>query len=245
MQLATATQFRNELRRTSVTALPLILIAPSASANGYPLLPNILRAACRNVRRRSLLSWRKSDLRSSGMLRSTTGSKLLTFRDNLTSQNSEDLSLIAVTRPSHRTGQSRHWSGSRGCRTEHDGVHRAVCRCVTKIFRRSCRTPGGTRWRTWSRHCATSWKVAGLIFIGLILPAEQWSWVDSVFNRNEHQEYFWGGGFDRCVWLATLPPSCAGCLEIREPEPPGTLSRPVVKLLYLYWETHLRYACVP
>ena len=31
-QLAAATQFRNELRSTSVTALPLLLIASSASA---------------------------------------------------------------------------------------------------------------------------------------------------------------------------------------------------------------------
>jgi hypothetical protein len=30
---------------------------------------------------------------------------------------------------------------------------------------------------------------------------------------------FWG----RCVGLTTLPPSCADCLEIWEPQPPGTL----------------------
>jgi hypothetical protein len=28
---------------------------------------------------------------------------------------------------------------------------------------------------------------------------------------------------DRCVGLTTLPPSCADCLEIWEPQPPGTL----------------------
>jgi len=27
----------------------------------------------------------------------------------------------------------------------------------------------------------------------------------------------------RCVGLTTLPPSCAKCLEIWEPQPPGTL----------------------
>jgi hypothetical protein len=27
----------------------------------------------------------------------------------------------------------------------------------------------------------------------------------------------------RCVGLSTLPPSCADCLEIWEPHPPGTL----------------------
>jgi hypothetical protein len=36
------------------------------------------------------------------------------------------------------------------------------------------------------------------------------------------------------VGLTTLPPSCADCLEIWEPQPPGTpqgLSRPVMGLL--------------
>jgi len=34
----------------------------------------------------------------------------------------------------------------------------------------------------------------------------------------------WGGGKSgRCVKLTTLPPSCADCLEIWEPQPPGTL----------------------
>jgi hypothetical protein len=42
-------------------------------------------------------------------------------------------------------------------------------------------------------------------------------------NRNEDQEYFLGGKGSRCVGLTTLPPSCADCLEIWEPQPPGTL----------------------
>jgi len=32
----------------------------------------------------------------------------------------------------------------------------------------------------------------------------------------------WGKG-GRCVGLTTLQPSCADCLEIWEPQPPGTL----------------------
>jgi hypothetical protein len=32
-----------------------------------------------------------------------------------------------------------------------------------------------------------------------------------------------GGKCGRCVWLTTLPPSCADCLEIWEPRPPGSL----------------------
>jgi len=34
---------------------------------------------------------------------------------------------------------------------------------------------------------------------------------------------FPGGKGGRCVGLTTLPPSCADCLEIWEPQPPGTL----------------------
>jgi hypothetical protein len=33
-----------------------------------------------------------------------------------------------------------------------------------------------------------------------------------------------GGKGGRCVWLTTLPPSCAYWLEIWEPQPPGTLT---------------------
>jgi hypothetical protein len=40
---------------------------------------------------------------------------------------------------------------------------------------------------------------------------------------NEYQQYFLGGKGGWCVGLTTLPPSCAECLEICEPEPPGTL----------------------
>src|SRR5215470_17916376 len=34
---------------------------------------------------------------------------------------------------------------------------------------------------------------------------------------------FPGGKGGRCVGLTTLPPSCADCLKIWEPQPPGTL----------------------
>jgi len=33
----------------------------------------------------------------------------------------------------------------------------------------------------------------------------------------------WGGKGSRCVGLTAFPPSCADCLEIWEPQPPGTL----------------------
>src|SRR5215470_4497818 len=47
--------------------------------------------------------------------------------------------------------------------------------------------------------------------------------VDSASNRNEYQESFLGGKVGRCVGLTILPPSCADCLEIWEPLPPGSL----------------------
>jgi len=47
--------------------------------------------------------------------------------------------------------------------------------------------------------------------------------VNSASNRNKYQGYFLGGKGSRCVGLSTLPPSCADCLEIWEPQLPGTL----------------------
>jgi hypothetical protein len=89
---------------------------------------------------------------------------------------------------------------------------------------------GGTRWRSWLRHCATNQKVAGSIpdgvgifhwhnpssrtmALGLTQPLTEMS------TRNVS----WGKG-GRCVRLTTLPPSCAECLEIWEPHTPGTLT---------------------
>jgi hypothetical protein len=87
-----------------------------------------------------------------------------------------------------------------------------------------------TQWCSWLRHCATSWKVAGSIPDGVngIFHWHNTSGrtmalgVDSASNRNEYQEYFLGGKGGWCVGLTTLPPSCADCLEIWEPQPPGT-----------------------
>jgi hypothetical protein len=40
---------------------------------------------------------------------------------------------------------------------------------------------------------------------------------------SEYQEYFLGDKDGRCVGLTNLSPSCADCLEIWKPQPPGTL----------------------
>jgi len=42
-------------------------------------------------------------------------------------------------------------------------------------------------------------------------------WVPGIFSRG-------GGKGGRCLGLTNLPPSCAECLEICEPKPPGTLA---------------------
>jgi len=74
----------------------------------------------------------------------------------------------------------------------------------------------GTRWHSWLRNCATSWKDTGSIPGGSL-----WNFsltlsfllyygpgVDSVSNRNEYQEYFLEGKGGQCIW---------------EPHPPGIL----------------------
>jgi hypothetical protein len=69
--------------------------------------------------------------------------------------------------------------------------------------------------------------------------------VDSASNRNEYQEYFLAGKGGRCVGLITWPPSRADCLEIWEPQTPGTpkgLSRPVMGLLF-YLYLYLIHTC--
>jgi len=68
--------------------------------------------------------------------------------------------------------------------------------------------------------------------------------VNSASNRNEYQEYFLGSKGGRCGGLTTLPHSCADCLEIWEPQPPGTLgglSRPVMGLLYVITRMCAKY----
>ena len=63
----------------------------------------------------------------------------------------------------------------------------------------SCRDSKGTRWRIWSRHCATSRQVAfsipdGVIGIFLVTksfrPHHGRGGVDLASNKNEYQEYF-------------------------------------------------------
>ena len=94
-------------------------------------------------------------------------------------------------------------------------------------------------------HCTTHRKVVGLIPDDVTWVFHWYSFrphnnpgVDSASNRNEYHEYFQRGKGGRSLVLTILPPSCAGCLEIWEPQPSGFLrdcNRSVKGLLlYLY-----------
>ena len=80
------------------------------------------------------------------------------------------------------------------------------------------------------RHCATSRKVAGSIPDGVsgifINPSGRTLALGSTQPLTEMstRNISWGGVKGcRYVRLTTLPPSCADCLEIWEPQPAGTL----------------------
>jgi hypothetical protein len=57
-------------------------------------------------------------------------------------------------------------------------------------------------------------------FIDIILPAALWPKVDSDSNRNDYQEYFLGV---KAAGVYGWQPSYTDCLEIWDPQPPGTL----------------------
>ena len=88
----------------------------------------------------------------------------------------------------------------------------------------------GTRWHSWLRHCITSRKVAGSIPDGVIGIFHQHNpsgrtvalGLTQPLTEMSTRNISWGKG-SRCIGLTTLPPSCADCLEIWEPQPPETL----------------------
>ena len=90
---------------------------------------------------------------------------------------------------------------------------------------------GGTRWCSRSRHCATSRKVAGSIPDGVIgiFPSHNPSGRTVALGSTQPltemstRNISWGVKGGRCVGLTNLTPSCADCLEIWEPQHPGTL----------------------
>ena len=103
--------------------------------------------------------------------------------------------------------------------------------CSYQKKKRIILTCRGTRWRSWLRHCATSQKVAGSI-PGGVIGIFRWHnpsgrtvalGLTQPLTEMSTRNISWGAKGGRCVGLTTLPPSCADCLEIWEPQPPGTL----------------------
>jgi len=87
-----------------------------------------------------------------------------------------------------------------------------------------------TQRRSLSRHCATSRKVAGLIpsdVIGIFHwhnPSIRTMALGSIQPLREisTRNISWGRKGNWCMGLTNLPPSYADCVDIWEPQPPGT-----------------------
>ena len=91
----------------------------------------------------------------------------------------------------------------------------------------------GTRWRSCLRYSATSRKVAGSFPDGVTgifhwhnpsIPTMALGLTQPPTEMSTSNISLGGGGKGgRCVGLTTLPPSCADCHEIWEPQRSGTL----------------------
>ena len=82
-------------------------------------------------------------------------------------------------------------------------------------FTSSVRFAGGTRWRGWLGHCATSRKITSSI-PDCVIGIFHWHYPSG-------RTMALGGKGGRCGGLTTSPPSCADCPEIWVSHPPGIL----------------------
>jgi hypothetical protein len=77
----------------------------------------------------------------------------------------------------------------------------------------------GLWWHSWVRHCATSQKIASLIS-DCVTGIFHWHYFSHTLWQKWVPGLFPGGKSSQCTGLRTLPPSC---LDIWEPQSPGTL----------------------
>ena len=103
------------------------------------------------------------------------------------------------------------------------------CRCSFRPIRffNTTLQQGGTQWRSWLRHCASSWKFACSIpasVIGIIHSSGRTralGYTQPITKMSIRD--IQGRKVGRWVRLTTLSLSCADCLEIWDPQPPGNL----------------------
>ena len=97
---------------------------------------------------------------------------------------------------------------------------------VTFPFKSIVMLNGSTRLRSWFRHCATSRMAAGCnpdCVTGFHWHSPSGHTTNQPLTETNTRNISWGCKGGRCVLLTTLPPSCAECHKILEPQHPGTL----------------------
>ena len=122
-----------------------------------------------------------------------------------------------------------------------------------KKFKRS---RGGTRWRSWLRHCATSQKFAGSIPDGVIgifhwhNPTGRTMALGSTQPLTEmstRNEYFLGGKGGQCLGLTILPPFHvpivlkSGSLNLLEPSGPVQACNGIALPFLQQWNGNFGY----
>jgi hypothetical protein len=85
---------------------------------------------------------------------------------------------------------------------------------------------GGARRRSWLRHYATNRNVVGSIsdgVIGIFPWHNRFGRTVALGSTQPLTEMSSRGKGGLCIGLTTVPPSCADCLEIWQPQTPGTM----------------------